>query len=132
VSRALNASEYAQRVAAATTHGAYSASRIKAKARAHRRRFLSRGGLRASELDPVSNELLHLWSRGQAQLDLLELGGVDGTRSYWTAYNATRRVLERLERRLSSLGLDRRGPAGLTVRELHALAEDEVALWPRP
>jgi len=90
-------------------HGARSPAQIAAKARAHRRRFLRRIGLRASDLDALAAEYLALWATGKAQLDLREAGEVDHGRDYWTAYNATKRALEKLEKRLHELGLDR-GP----------------------
>lgn len=95
--------------AAAVTHGANSPAQIKAQARAHRRRFLRRIGLRAGDLDALAAEYLSLWAIGRAQLDLREAGGVDHGRDYWTAYNATKRALVALEKRLAELGLDR-GP----------------------
>lgn len=105
--RELTRAEVEQRRAAATTHGANTRAQVKARARAHRRRFLRRAGLRAADLDPVANELLTHWARGVAQLDLREAGGVDSGRDYWVAYNGTRRSLEKLEKRLHDLGLDR-------------------------
>jgi len=90
----------------ATTHGAHSPAQIAAKARAHRRRFLRRAGLRAADLDAVAAELLGHWARGVAQLDLREAGGADSGKDYWTSYNAVKRALVALERRLRELGLD--------------------------
>lgn len=91
----------------AAVHGARSPSRIAAKARAHKRRFLRRAGLRAGDLDAIAMELLNHWARGCAQLDLREAGEVDHSKDYWVAYNGTRRTLERLEKRMHDVGLDR-------------------------
>jgi hypothetical protein len=117
----LSVAQVEQRRAARTTHGATSPPRIAAKARAHRRRFLRRAGLRATDLDPVTNELLTHWARGVAQLDLREAGGVDSGRDYWVAYNGTRRTLEKLEKRLQDVGLGPPAPDPLAV--LAALRE---------
>ena len=91
------------------THGAYSESRIRAKARAHRRRFLRHLGVRASDLDAITAAKLSHWARGQAQLDLFDATGERGSRNYWTAYNGITRALRDLERRVQELGLDRSG-----------------------
>jgi hypothetical protein len=80
---------------------------------------LRRAGLRAGDLDAVSSELLHLWARGVAQLDLREAGGVDSGKDYWVAYNGTRRTLEKLERRLALLGFDRKGDDPFEALERH-------------
>ena len=93
----------------ALVHGARSPAVAKAKARSHKRRFLRRLGVRASDLDALANEYLTQWAIGRAQLDLREAGEVDHGKDYWVAYNGTRRALERLEKRLHALGLDR-GP----------------------
>ena len=92
----------------ALVHGACSPRLIAAKARANKRRFLRRDGLRASDLDAVTSEYLTQWARGAAILDLREAGDATESKDYWTAYNGTRRCLERLEKRLAALGLDRR------------------------
>jgi hypothetical protein len=47
----------------ALKNGARSPARIAAKARAHRRRFLRRAGIRAGDLDAVALELLNLYAR---------------------------------------------------------------------
>ena len=116
MTRELTSSEHVQRILAPRRHGAYSPGCIAAKARAHKRRFLRRGRLKAGDLGPIEMELLNLWARGCAQLDLREQGGVDAGRDYWVAYNGTRRTLERLEGRLVLLGLDR-GPHADRTRE---------------
>jgi hypothetical protein len=109
----------------AVVHGAKSPTQIAAKARNHKRRFLRRAGIKAGDLDAVALELLNLYSRGCAQLDLREAGGVDSGKDYWTAYNGTRRVLERLDRRLrrrarsrarERLGRRRSGRGGLPAK----------------
>ena len=92
------------------THGAYSPTRIRQKARAHRRRILRNLGLAARDLDGMAREYLRLYAVGAAQLDLRHEGAEDATgnaKDYWVAYNATRRALERLEKRLGVLGLDK-------------------------
>src|SRR5262249_49848580 len=81
----------------ALVHGARSPRLIAAKARAKERAFLRRNGLKASHLDPITREVLRLYARGLAVLELREAGGADEARDYWTAFNATRRCLERLE-----------------------------------
>jgi hypothetical protein len=91
----------------AAVHGAKSPRLIAPKARAIERAFLRRNGLKAGQLDPISREVLRMYARGLAVLELREAGGADEARDYWTAFNATRRCLERLEVRLRDLGLDR-------------------------
>jgi hypothetical protein len=108
VSGPLSRAELEQRRQAATTHGARSPVRIRAAARNHRRRFLHALGIRATDLDPIARELLRLWSQGMAQLSLRESAGAPDDRGYWTAFANTRRCLDRLEKRLAQLGLDRR------------------------
>lgn len=90
----------------ALVHGAYSEGRIRAKARSHRRRFYAGLGVHARDCDLITRELVRHWARGQAQLDLFDASGERGTRNYWTAYNATTRVLVRLQDRVRELGLD--------------------------
>jgi hypothetical protein len=106
---AITRAQLEQRRLAPLRHGGCSPTRIAAQARAHRRRFLRRAGLKAGDLDAVALELLNLWARGTAQLDLRERGGADASKDYWVSFNATRRVLERLDQRLRDLALDRRG-----------------------
>jgi hypothetical protein len=86
-------------------HGAHSEPRIRAKARAHRRRFLRQAGLRAGDLDAVAVAKLDLWARGQVRLDLWDDNPGRNERDYWTAFNATSRALQSLERRLRELKL---------------------------
>lgn len=105
-----------QRQDAATVHGAYSAARIKAKAAAHRRRFLRHAGLKVADLDGIAAAHLHHWARGMAQLDLFDEAGI-ARRDYWVAHNATRRALDALERRLKELGLDRGRTKGRALHE---------------
>ena len=103
----LSSAALEQRRNARLVHGARSPSRIAAKARAKERAFLRRNGLKAAQLDPITREVLRLYARGLAVLELREAGGVDESRDYWTAFNATRRCLDRLEQRLGAVGLDR-------------------------
>ena len=118
--RSLSVAELEQRRLAPLRHGARSPNQIKAKARAVERGFLRRNGLKAGQLDPFTREVLRLYARGIAQLDLREAGGVDSGKDYWVSFNAVRRTLERLEVRLRELGLDR-APRDLesAIRALH-------------
>lgn len=100
-------------------HGAYSESQIKAKARAHQRRFLRQLGVRASDLDAITSAKLAHWARGQAQLDLFDATGERGSRNYWTAYNGITRTLRELESRVKELGLDRTAPASAAQLAAH-------------
>lgn len=88
-------------------HGAYSPTRIKAKARAHRRRFLRNAGLAAGDLDAVAREYLSQWAETRAVLDLRHEADATVARDYWVAVNAVRRNLAQLERRMKERGLDR-------------------------
>jgi hypothetical protein len=107
VSGKLSPAALEQRRRAPLVHGARSPRQIAAKARAKERTFLRRTGLKAGDLDPITREVLRLYARGLAVLELREAGGADESKDYWVAFNATRRTLERLERRLGELGLDR-------------------------
>lgn len=98
-------------------HGAYSHTRIRAKARSHKRRFLERIGVRATQLDAITREKLNHWARGQAQLDLFDATGEAGTRNYWTAFNGVTRALRDLETRVHAVGLDDHKPAGRSALE---------------
>jgi hypothetical protein len=112
--RVLTEAELEQRRAAAVRHGGFSEARIRAKARAHRRRFLRHLGARASDLDAIARARLDHWARGQAQLDLFDSTGERGTRNYWTAFNGVTRVLRDLEQCLVTL--DRAPARGRVVR----------------
>lgn len=94
-------------------NGSRSEVQIKSAARAHRRRFLRRAGLRASGLDPILAEYLEHVARGKAILTLREASqeaiGTE-SRDYWVSYNAVTRAVRELERRLKELGLDRAKP----------------------
>lgn len=103
----------------ATKHGAYSEARIRAKARAHRRRFYAGIGVHARNVDLITKELVRHWARGQAQLDLFDASGERGSRNYWTAYNGVSRVLARLEERVRELDLDKSAGRGGSPLERH-------------
>lgn len=111
--RELSRAEIEQRRNAPLRHGGYSADQIRAKARAHKRRFLRQAGLKASHLDAVSRARLDHLARGQAQLDLFDATGERGTRNYWTAFNAVTRALRDLEQSLRGLGVGRDNGTGL-------------------
>lgn len=92
-----------------TTHGAYSPARITPAARAQKRRFLARNGLRASELDAITAALLDNWARAAAKVALMdsffaEHGFLDekgeprpAAKVYFLALNSARHALVRLE-----------------------------------
>jgi len=90
-------------------HGGYSPTRIKSRARAHRRRFLRQAGLRARDLDAIAGGYLDGWARSLAKVDLFDSDeGRNGElREYFAALNAARLWLGKLEQRLGALGLDR-------------------------
>jgi hypothetical protein len=91
------------------THGAKSEIRIKAKARAARRRFLRQQRLRAGDLDGICHAFLDGWARATAKVELWDehdpLGA--GSREYIAASNSARLFMSRLDVRLKELGLDR-------------------------
>ena len=80
--------------------------RIKARARGNRRAFLRRAGLRACDLDAVTLSMLDVYARGKAQLDLRDEAQAGAGKDYWVSFNAVRRALDSLARRLHDLGLD--------------------------
>jgi hypothetical protein len=115
--RRLSAAQVEQRRAAATTHGARSPNQIKARARAHRRRFLRQIRLRASDLDAFALGYLDGWARALAKVDAYDAAELDrDPREYHAALNAARLWLAKLEARLTKLGLDR-GPTGSPLDE---------------
>lgn len=91
-----------------TTPGAYSGDQIKAKARAHKRRFLRQIGTKAADFDPIASAYLDGWARSLAKVDLWDAAESD-SKDYYVALNAARLWMGKLERRLISLGTDR-GP----------------------
>jgi hypothetical protein len=118
VTRALSVAEVEQRRRAPVTHGANSPARIKAKARAHRRRFLRRAGLKAALLDAVAAAYLDGWARALAKVDLFDSdeSRAGELREYFAALNAARLWMGKLEARLAAVGLDRgrdNGTAGV-------------------
>lgn len=104
----MSSAEIEQRHAAPVRHGGYSPSRIKARARAHRRRFLRQARLRASDLDPIAAGYLDGWARSLAKVDLFDTdeNRQGELREYFAALNAARLWLAKLEARLGQLGLD--------------------------
>jgi len=91
----------------AMRHGARSASQIKARARAHRRRFLRQAGLRARDLDAIAGAYLDGWARALAKLDAYDSAGLErDPREYHAAMNSARLWLAKLEQRLGAVGLD--------------------------
>jgi len=82
-------------------------SQMRARARAHRRRFLRQMGCRAGDLDAVSRARLALWAEGQARLGQEEHGGA----RYWVGFKAVRGALRELEQALREAGT--RGPSPL-------------------
>ncbi len=110
--RELTPAELEQRRSAPLKSGAHSPAQIRAKARAHKRRFLRHAALRASDLDAIGRARLDLCARGQAQLDLFDATGERGTRNYWTAFNAVTRALRDLEQSVTALGLGRNNGTG--------------------
>jgi hypothetical protein len=107
--RGLSRAQLEQRRTAAVRHGGYAPSRIKARARAHRRRFLRRIDLRASDLDAIAAGYLDGWARALAKVDLMDgdESRASDPREYFAALNAARLRLAKLEERLGKLGLDR-------------------------
>lgn len=102
-----------------TTHGAYTPVRIRAKARSQRRRFLSRLGVQATDLDACTRERLLAWSIAAAQVDLFVAAGEVGSRNFWTGFNSAHRSLRELEQRVKDLGLDRSAPASGAQLDAH-------------
>jgi hypothetical protein len=58
--------------ALALKHGAHSEARIRPVARAQRRRFLRRNGLKARELGGVPAAYLDAWARAAAKVELID------------------------------------------------------------
>jgi hypothetical protein len=96
-----------QRTEAATRHGATSKSRIRAVARAHKRRFLRQSGLRIADLDGIALGLIENWARAESKVSILdefyaERGLVHGgevdpsLRTYFTGVNSARAALSKL------------------------------------
>ena len=133
MTRALSAAEVEQRRRAPMRHGGYSATQIKARARAHRRRFLRQAGLKASGLDAVASAYLDAWARALARVDLFDVEQREHeAREYFSALNSSRLAMAKLEARLSVLGLDRgrdNGAGGLEalIREGAAIRERSEA-----
>ncbi|MGD0166861.1 MAG: hypothetical protein ABSC51_06165 [Gaiellaceae bacterium] len=91
----------------ALKHGARSPSRIKLRAKAHRRRFLRQARMRASDLDPITLAYLEGWSRSLAKIDAYDDAEVErDPREYHAALNAARLWMAKLEARMASLGID--------------------------
>lgn len=110
-----------QRVEAATTHGARSPSRIKARARAHRRRFLRQIGLAARDLDAIAIAYLDGWARALAKIDAYDDYGMErDPREYHAALNSARLWMAKLEGRLTVVGLDRGQSRGDPLAQLRA------------
>jgi hypothetical protein len=124
--RTLSLAELEQRRTAPLKHGAYSANQIRSRARAHRRRFLRQGGLRASDLDAVAAAYLDGWARALGKVDLFDADqNRNGElREYFAALNSARLWLAKLEARLAATGLELARDGGRKVDALHAhLAE---------
>ncbi len=107
---------FAEANRAAVTHGAHSPAQIAPVARAQKRRFLRRIGLRAGDLDGIGLALLDSWSRCQAKVELLdrhfaEVGFLDkqgepqpAVRVYFVAINSARLAAVRLAEHLRVRG----------------------------
>jgi hypothetical protein len=104
-----------QRTDAATRHGGQSENRIKAVARAHKRRFLRQTGLKIGDLDGISLGLIDNWARAQSKVTILDEffseqglirnGEIDGAlRVYFTGVNSARMALGRLAEHLAKAG----------------------------
>jgi hypothetical protein len=108
VTRALSFAELEQRRNAPLKSGAHSPGQIKAKARAHRRRFLRQIGLRAGDMDAVALAYLDGWATARAKVDMYDTyDGLHGSREYIACHNSARLSMVRLEARLKETGLDR-------------------------
>lgn len=120
-SATLTVRQQEQRRSAATKHGAHSPTQIRARARAHRRRFLRQIGLRASDLDAIAAGYLDGWARSLAKVDLFDSDErrTGELREYFAALNAARLWLGKLEARLAALGLDRGVTSGDPVSRLN-------------
>lgn len=115
----------------ALKHGARSPSRIKLRAKAHRRRFLRQARLRASDLDPITLAYLEGWSRSLAKIDAYDDAEVErDPREYHAALNAARLWMAKLEARMKTLGIDlgRKGdPIAGLIAEGRAIREAREA-----
>jgi hypothetical protein len=108
MTRELSKVQLEQRRMAPLTHGARSEARISARARNRKRRFLTRLGVKARDLDAITNEYVDLVMRGEAKVYLRDLHDPhDRSRDYWVAFNSYRRALQALEARLKALGLEK-------------------------
>jgi len=100
-------------------HGARSETEIVRVARAQKRRFLARNGLRARDLDGLAAALLDNWARAQSKVELLDQffasrGFLDedgvpqpAVAVYFTALNSARVALSRLSEVLrNGAGID--------------------------
>jgi hypothetical protein len=109
-------------------------------ARAQKRRFLRRIGLRASDLDGIGQALLDNWARAQAKVELLDrhfeqAGFLDAdgeprpaSKVYFTAINSARLAAVRLAEHMK---VARVGPDPLLIlegegRRLRLLAEGKA------
>jgi hypothetical protein len=104
-------------------------STVAARARAVKRRLLRRHGLRASELDAPTAELVDVYSRLKARCELLDAAdaGADGAADKVLAWhNACARALRSLTLRLDGLGADPERRLAVALDELaDELAEDD-------
>jgi hypothetical protein len=118
-------------------HGAYSPARSAPVARAQKRRFLARNGLRASELDAIAAAFLDNWARAAAKVDLMdtffrEEGFLDekgepraAAKVYFVALNSARHALVRLE---ANIDVRHRQPRQREPGiDLSMLTEEELA-----
>jgi hypothetical protein len=120
MTRALSKAELEQRRNANLRHGGRSPNQIKARARAHRRRFLRQSGLKASGLDAIAAGYLDGWARSLAKVDAYDTAELErDPREYHAALNAARLWLTRLEARLRELGLDRPDPVARFNEYMH-------------
>jgi hypothetical protein len=120
----------------ALVHGAHSEARIRPIARAEKRRFLARTGLRASELSGPQAAYLQSWATCTAKIRQIDLWlaehdaliGPDGRPApvlafYTSLQNAAQRAMSRLE---ASLRDTRPDPAA-ALRDYLNLVEDDGA-----
>ncbi len=110
----MTTAELEQRRTAPLKHGAASPTEIAVKATNVRRRFLTRKGLKVSDLDAIGMARLDNWTRAQSKAELLDRyfaqrgfldeGGIPqpATAIYFTALNSARLALTKLEEHLRS------------------------------